>query len=144
MQVLRQSLRDTATWENVLTLSGHRAELWDLQFSFDGRLLASCSSDGDRPVIVWEIPSGTLLKTYRDHRDWVTSVAFSPNTSFLATSAGGYDQRVRFWDLNSDKMVLSIPGNNGTRTLVRDSNSGKTLFLLGRFWSVNVWEVHGD
>ncbi len=62
----------------------------------NGKLAAGASS---RTVAVWSIESGKLLGLARGHREHVTSIAFSPDSRFLATSSA--DTSVMIWKVDS-------------------------------------------
>jgi WD40 repeat protein len=73
----------TPTWSSVA-------------FSPDGRLLASGSRD--KTIKLWEVASGSLVRTLTGHTDSVFSVAFSPDGRLLAS--GSDDNTIRLWDIS--------------------------------------------
>lgn len=87
-----------AAREHVSIPTGHNY-IRALAYSPDGRLLASCGSDGD--VRVWETASGHERRRYVGHRRWVNSVDFSRDGSRLASA--GSDGMAVVW------RVLDIP-----------------------------------
>ncbi len=62
-----------------------------LTFSPDDSLLAAISSRG---FYVFDVSSGEQLAGFTDHHEWLTSVAFSPDQSLIATSARDNTVRV--------------------------------------------------
>lgn len=65
-----------------------------LTFSPDNSLLAVISSRG---LYIFDVSTGEQLAGFTDHNDWLTSVAFSPDQSLVATSAR--DRTVRVYGL---------------------------------------------
>jgi WD40 repeat protein len=64
-------------------------------FSPDGRLLASGS--GDKTIKLWDVASGSLVRTLTGHTDWVWSVAFSPDGRLLASGSGTTRSSCGMW-----------------------------------------------
>ncbi|KAJ3223138.1 hypothetical protein HK099_001485 [Clydaea vesicula] len=74
---------DTETIRIVREFWGHRNRVLDMCFSDDSRWLISTSLDGT--IRTWDLPSGNLIDCFKAERV-CTSVSFSPNGDFLATS----------------------------------------------------------
>jgi WD40 repeat protein len=76
-------------------------EAKDVAYSPDGRWLAAGSQD---ELCLWEMPSGTLWHSLdhvahhpADESDWITSLAFSPDSTLLA--AGRWAGILEVWQL---------------------------------------------
>ena len=84
--------------------------IWGINFSPDGRLLASGSWDG--MVKLWEVASGRLLWSGR-HTSHVNGVAFTPDGLTLASA--GNDPMVQIWDAASGALLGTLPHPSRSR-----------------------------
>jgi WD40 repeat protein len=116
-------------------LAGHEAPVYGLAFSPDGSLLASGSED--RSVRLWPLagagagaddaapaPAGAIPVVLAGHTGSVTSVAFTPDGSMLAS--GSRDKTVRLWrvpETTPAKVVLTDhTGGVGVATFSPDGH----------------------
>jgi WD40 repeat protein len=79
----------------AVTLTGHSSYVPALDFSPDGRYLASGAWDG--LARIWSMETMTTVVTPLEHPAFVYDVAFSPDGQYLATAAR--DSQVRLWRL---------------------------------------------
>ncbi|EFN59046.1 hypothetical protein CHLNCDRAFT_7805, partial [Chlorella variabilis] len=92
-------------------LLNHSDEVWHLQFSHDGEMLASCGKD--QTAIIWDAGGGargsTVSKRHvlRGHSGPIAFLCWSPDDSKLATcgeAALGQDA-LRLWDVASGECL---------------------------------------
>jgi Tol biopolymer transport system component len=102
-------------------------------------VLASCAYDGT--IRLWDTSTGKELRVLRGHRHKVTSVAFSPDGTILAS--GGFvpfetesfkgstqGDQVRLWDPESGKELRRLPVKGQRVAIAPD---GKTLIASAMY-----------
>ncbi len=85
-------LWDAKTGKETYTLEGHAGRVKSLAFSPDGKLIASCASDGVR---VWDARTGRERFALTAGRLGLQTVAFSPVGNRIA--AGSFDTNIYLW-----------------------------------------------
>jgi WD40 repeat protein len=90
--------------EPFLTLMGHDAPVIVVEYSPDGRLIASGSEDAS--VRIWDSSDGSLVHELAGHREIVNDLSFSPDGTILASASN--DGSVRFWDVDYGNLIRTI------------------------------------
>lgn len=76
-------------------LENHQDEVWYLEFSHDGKYLASSSADGT--VIIWDVMNDFKIQsTLEGHSSGVVYLCWSPDDQYMLTSSQDYS--VMIWD----------------------------------------------
>nr|CAB3229173.1 cell division cycle protein 20 homolog [Phallusia mammillata] len=92
---------------HVGTLTGHSQEVCGLEWSSDGKYLAS--GGNDNVVNVYSGRETKPLYTFTDHQSAVKAVAWCPwQSNLLATGGGSNDRHIRFWNTHSGANVKAI------------------------------------
>ncbi|HEX9990003.1 MAG TPA: WD40 repeat domain-containing protein [Chloroflexia bacterium] len=105
-------------------LSGHTLWVSSIAWSPDGKMIASGS--GDTTLKVWDVASGSNLKSLTLDRGSLASVAWSPNGEYLAVGHNEPSDRVRIWDMATWQPVL-LMNPKGAMRVVSYSPDGEML-----------------
>ncbi|MFO1007908.1 MAG: protein kinase [Planctomycetaceae bacterium] len=126
--------------------AGHSREAWTVEYSPNGRFLASGSDDGT--IKVWEAATGLELSTSLHHTQTVVQVRYSPSGSRLASLC--LDGSLRVWevDTTSGKLIgeprkvdehrkaRSLTWSPDGRIIATGDNDGNVVL-----WDANSLEV---
>jgi WD40 repeat protein len=126
-----------------LVLKGHTAPVVGADFSPDGRLVVTASSD--KTARLWEAETGKEVRVLKGHTSGVFSAVFSPDGKRLATVGDGYDITftangftggfssttaentfVRIWDVATDREPTTLRWPKGTSALSAPLPSART------------------
>ncbi|MBM4089609.1 MAG: hypothetical protein FJ276_09295 [Planctomycetes bacterium] len=99
-------LVDTDDWR-VLQSLDHLDEVFSIDFSPDGRLLATGDKAGN--VSFWNTGDGTLVAAQRAHTGGVRAVRFTRDGRTLAS--GGDDHRIVLWDPVTTSKLCTLEGH---------------------------------
>src|SRR6185295_14367804 len=88
---------------NVTTLSGHNADVTQLAFSPDGKLLAS--SGADFVIRIWDLASGKEVTTLSGLKLAPGALAFSRDGKFIAAGLYG---KIQLWGIADGARVASM------------------------------------
>ncbi len=115
---------------------------WAMAFSPDGRFLASSDAENVR---LWDLrvtnPAGSTW-LLRGHQGLVTSLAFSPNSHWIAS--GSRDHTARLWDVqagNPTGSSLVLTGHEDWVNTVAFSPDGQHLATGGGDATVRLWDL---
>ncbi|KAI3337397.1 WD40-repeat-containing domain protein [Xylariaceae sp. AK1471] len=126
---------------------GHKDSVYSVAFSPSGKELVSGSLD--KTIKMWELSTsrlpgntgpkgGRCIKTFEGHRDFVLSVALTPDASWVMS--GSKDRGVQFWDPRTGYTQLMLQGHKNSVISVAPSPTGG-FFATGsgdmraRIWS---------
>ena len=114
---------DSATGEEIMSLSGHEGRIKSVAVSPDGKQIVSGSFD--KTIKLWDASSGRELRTLLGHKDLVLQVAYSPDGSRIVS--GSSDRTVRVWDPLTGKQLKNIPMDDQAIIAATYSPDGKYI-----------------
>jgi WD40 repeat protein len=123
--------------QSARVLTGHPDLIHDLDFSPDGKTLASCGYD--KLIKLWDVASGKEIRTLREHSDSVYAVRFSPDGKLLASAAA--DRAVKLWEAASGRLLYTLGEPTDWVYAVAWSPDGRHLAAAGADRSIRVWEA---
>jgi WD40 repeat protein len=116
---------DSTTGQLLHSLGEHRASVYSVVISPDGKRIVSGSEDGS--VQVWDGVTGQDLLTLKGHSRGVISVAISPDGKRIVS--GSWDDTMKVWDIKTGQelLTLDLSGSQYERCCVTFSPDGKWL-----------------
>jgi WD40 repeat protein len=123
-------------------LSGHRYRVISLALFNSSeqqqqQLLASGSSN--HTMRLWDLHTKECVAVLDGHTDFVTSLAFSPDSRLLASAS--YDQSVRLWDVMERQPAQVLQGHTDWVNSVSFSPDGQLLASGSWDGTVQLWSV---
>jgi WD40 repeat protein len=125
-------------------LSGHAATVEAVRYSPDGKTLASASDDGE--LIIWDIASGTSIKSRRANSSKIGALLFTSKGAILTA---GWDDTVRIWDnagCEQSCILAHTDGSPGSLVISPDEK----LMAVGNYenvvtlWRIDLSSQHAD
>lgn len=135
--------RDRIPTKTVQVLEDHLDEVWHIQFSHNGKYLASASKDCT--AIIWEVsPCGGLsvLHVLRGHTDSLAFVAWSPDDDKILTC--GNDCHVNLWEVSSGTCLRNYAKHTNHVTACAWLPCGTRFVSGGHDKNMYLWDIEGN
>jgi WD40 repeat protein/ABC-type molybdenum transport system ATPase subunit/photorepair protein PhrA len=109
-----------------------------IAITLDGRLLASCSME--KAIQIWDLKTGTCVKTLMGHAGDVNSVAITPDVKQIVSASE--DKTVRVWDLETGHCVKILEGHSHKVDTVLISSNGRNIVSHSRGeGNARLWDL---
>jgi class 3 adenylate cyclase/GTPase SAR1 family protein len=100
-------------------------------------MLAGGSPDGT--VKLWDMANGKLLRTSKEQRNEVASIAFDPEGRTLA--CGNANGTVNLWETSGGELLRTLQGQRGRVSSLVFDPTGRLLAGSGEDGSVSLWST---
>jgi WD40 repeat protein len=111
------------------------SQILSVAFSPDGKLLAA--SDISHEIHIWQVSDGKKLLTCKVDDGWVWSVAFSPDSRILASSA---NRSINLWDVQTGECLQILPGYTSRIFSLSFSSDNRLLASGSEDKLVRIWD----
>ncbi|KAL3633805.1 hypothetical protein CASFOL_022567 [Castilleja foliolosa] len=135
--------RDNIPSQTLQILQEHNGDIWFLQFSHNGKYLASSSADC--VVIIWEVTvDGHVSFKYKlpGHQKPVSYITWSPDDCQLLTC--GVEETVRRWDIASGECLHIYQKTGLGMVSCAWAPHGKNIYCGLTDKSVSSWDLEGN
>jgi WD repeat-containing protein 26 len=134
---------DISAFPTVTThiLKDHEDEVWYLEFSHDGKYLATSSAD--KTVIIWDVNDNFSLKSrLRGHEKGVVLVNWSPDDSMVLSSS--QDNLAILWNPYTGERLRTIKDHNDIVGACAWVNDGSRFITGSPDKKMIMWDINGD
>ncbi|KAH6756921.1 transducin family protein / WD-40 repeat family protein [Perilla frutescens var. hirtella] len=132
--------RDQIPCQTLQILQEHNDEVWFLQFSHNGKYLASSSCDC--LVIIWEVEGQVSVRhRLNGHQQPVSYISWSPDDDQLLTC--GLEETVRRWDITSGECLCIYEKSSLGLVSCGWAADGKSIFTGVTDKSISMWDLEG-
>lgn len=121
--------------QKLINLVGHNSEVFNAEFSYGDRLIASASLDSSSKI--WETNTGKLIADLK-HKSRVNNAKFSRTGNYLVTASN--DGFARIYNTQNWQLIKEFTPDNGQRlNTVLLTKDNKTIITAGSQGVIKFW-----
>jgi WD40 repeat protein len=121
----------------IVVPGGHDSAVWGVAASPDGRWLATASHDGTAKL--WDAQTLKLVRTFEQQEGIVWSVAFSPDSKYLASGSG----TAAIWEVETGREFLRFAGHERLVVSLAFHPRQPILASSSLDGTVRLWDITG-
>ncbi|MFN6566298.1 TIR domain-containing protein [Dendronalium sp. ChiSLP03b] len=126
-------------WELKYGLHEHNGLISRVEWSPDGKILASASFD--RTIKLWNLATGQCIHTLEGHNRRVWTIVWSPDSQYIAS--GSADNTIRVWRTDTGKLIRKHPMHTGVCLCMAWSPDNTIVAAggTGDDWSIILMDI---
>lgn len=97
------------------------------------------SDSGDKSLIVWDMKTGTPLKTLTGHKGSVEAVAITPDGKQIIS--GSTDSTIKIWNIETYENIDTFIGHQSSIRAIAITPDGKNLVSASSDTTLKVWDL---
>lgn len=117
----------------------HKDEVWNLEFSPNGKLLTTVSNDNI--VRVWDVEKAEVISQTTDQKGAWKCSYFPDNTRFAVSMSSAGNPVVKVFETETAKEVLTLNGHTKRVRAVAVAPDGKTIASGSQDGTVRIWDA---
>jgi len=122
---------------SIARMTGHQALINHVQFSPNGRYIASGSFD--KSIKLWNGVDGKFIAALRGHVNSVYQISWSADSRLLVS--GSSDSTLKVWDSKTRKLLFDLPGHADEVYAVDWSPDGEKVVSGGKDKVLKLWRT---
>jgi hypothetical protein len=116
-----------------------QAAVFSVAFSTDGRTALSSGDSPPSPLALWDVSTGSVIRTFTEDPGRTFSVKFSPDGR--AALSGSGNRTLKLWDIATGKELRTFRGHSDSVISVAFSPDGRTALSGSSDKTLKLWEV---
>jgi len=123
--------------EQIQEMKQHTKRLLCLRLDRTDKCLYSCGQD--KVLKVWEVETGTCLKTFTGHQNNINCIIFNLDYTCVLTAAS--DNTAKMWDIDSGRCLKTFRGHADTLWGIHLYQNDERLVTCSTDTTIRLWDV---